>query len=63
VTSFTLQRILGGGSIRRWVELLDLSIEKPGMVFLVQAKNSGFIQSSEDHGSGERRHKGSKQGI
>lgn len=56
--SFTLQGILGGGSLRRWVELLDLSREKPGMAFLVQAKNPDSIQSSEesseDHGSGKQ---------
>ena len=35
-----------------------LSIEKPGMVFPLQAKNPDSIQSSEDHGSGaQQQHK------
>lgn len=58
VESFTEVEILGGrGSIRRWIELLDLITEKSGVVFLSQAKNPGSIRSFEDHGSGKQLHK------
>lgn len=35
-------------------ELLDLIIEKPGVVFLSQAKNPGSVRSFEGHGPGKQ---------